>query len=238
MAIMLILAGIWSIYELNNIGVTAQNLIKENYQSIHAANTMLNALEGEDNGILFLLLGRWEEGRRLLSSSDSLFLSGFDVAKNNLTIPGEAAVVDSIRTRYAALKAIWEKPIVETYKERNIDWYFIEVHRAFQDAKSAVQALQILNNDTMYQTATVMENRANRAIMPGIIAMTAAVVLSLLFNFFINHYVVNPILRLNRGIRNHLDDHKPLEIEVETHDEIRELSNLILTLSARSARRD
>ena len=112
------------------------------------------------------------------------------------------------------------------------------MHRAFQDAKSAVQALQILNNDTMYQTATVMENRANRAIMPGIIAMTAAVVLSLLFNFFINHYVVNPILRLNRGIRNHLDDHKPLEIEVETHDEIRELSNLILTLSARSARRD
>lgn len=234
LALMLILAGIWSIYELNSIGKSAHRLLKENYQSINAAQTMLEALERQDSAILLLLLGKWEEGRSILLSGDSLFIKGFEIAQNNLTIRGEKAYTDTIAARYRVYKNLWEKPIVSTYKEGNLDWYFDEVHQQFLTTKAAVNELMWLNNDTMYQTASRVEERANRAIMPGIVAMIAALVFSLLFNFFVNHYIVTPIIHINQSLKTFLENHQPVTVEIESNDELKELGNLIMTLSSRA----
>ncbi|MCB0260891.1 MAG: hypothetical protein KDH97_10145 [Calditrichaeota bacterium] len=234
LALMLALAGVWSIYELNTIGTSAHDMLKDNYQSVHAANTMLEALEREDSGILLLMLGKWEEGRRILDSGDSLFWSGFDIAQHNLTIPGEKRYIDIIREKYNNFKQVWEKPIVSTYKERNVDWYFENIHADFLAVKSAINDLRHINSETMYRTATSIKDRSNRAVMPGIIAITAALVFGSLFNFFINYYVVNPLLRINRALREYLQEGQPLDIEIETNDELKELSNLLNALSARA----
>lgn len=236
LALMLVLAGVWSIFELSNVGESAPKLLRENYQSINAAQTMLEALEREDSAILLLLLGKWKEGRAILTSGDSLFEESFQVAQNNLTIPGEKTITDSIAFRYKIYKGLWEKPIVSTAKEGNLDWYFGEVHRAFLQTKAAVNKLMHINSNTMYQTATRVKERANRAIMPGIVAMIAAVVFALLFNFFVNHYIVTPIIRINRSLDAFLKEQKPIDLEIESNDELKELGNLILTLSARAGK--
>lgn len=234
LALMLALAGVWSIYELNSIGTSAHDMLKDNYQSVHAANIMLEALEREDSGILLLMLGKWEEGRRIVASGDSLFRSGFDIARHNLTIPGENKYIDRIREKYDHFKQVWEKPIVSTYKERNVDWYFENIHADFLAAKAAINDLRHINSETMYRTATSIKDRSSRAVMPGIIAITAALVFGSLFNFFINYYVVNPLLRINRALRAYLQEGQPLDIEIETNDELKELSNLLNALSARA----
>lgn len=58
LALMLAIAGIWSIYELNSFGTSAEDLLDENYRSIKAAEMMLEALERQDSGILLLLFGK------------------------------------------------------------------------------------------------------------------------------------------------------------------------------------
>ena len=100
--------------------------------------------------------------------------------------------------------------------------------------KSAINDLRHINSETMYRTATSIKDRSNRAVMPGIIAITAALVFGSLFNFFINYYVVNPLLRINRALREYLQEGQPLDIEIETNDELKELSNLLNALSARA----
>ena len=86
LAVMLFIAGVWSIYELNSIGSSVPKLLDENYRSIHAAKKMIEALEREDSAVLLLLLGRWDEGRFLLNTADSLCIKNFDVAYTNITI--------------------------------------------------------------------------------------------------------------------------------------------------------
>jgi len=108
LALMLSIAGIWSIYELKTIGTSVQELLSDNYKSINAAKTMIEALEREDSGVLLLLLGDWPEGRRIISSADSLFEAAFKIAANNITVPGEQFYVDSIRTKYQAYKELWQ----------------------------------------------------------------------------------------------------------------------------------
>ncbi|MEZ4766265.1 MAG: hypothetical protein R3C26_24680 [Calditrichia bacterium] len=234
LTLMLFLAGAWSIYILNTTGTSAHSLLEDNYKSINAANVMLEVLEREDSGILLLMLGNWDEGRSIMAAADSLFWAGFNTASGNLTIPGEQVHLDSIRTRYRIFQSLWEKPIVSTAKERNVDWYFAEIHTAFLDCKTSVNHLREMNSKTMYQTSTHLKNRTKRAIMPGIIAMIAALIFALLFNFFINYYVVQPVSRINKAIREYLDNGTPVEVEVETHDEIGELRELVLTIIHRT----
>lgn len=227
LAIMLAAAGAWSIYELRTVGTSVQQLLDDNYKSISAAKTMIEALEREDSAVLLLMLGSWEEGRSIMDSADNLFQQGYKIAEENLTIQGEKSYVDDIRTKYDSYKSLWIKPIVGTVHERDLDWYSKEVHNAFLEVKVSIEKLMNLNDQVMYQTASHLKDRAHRAIMPGIVAIVSALIFSLIFNYFINYYIVGPIIRLTDGIREFLKTNKTFDPKIETKDEILGLANSI-----------
>ena len=230
LAFMLLIAGIWSIYELKTTGSSVQKLLDENYKSINAAAMMIEALEREDNAVLLLILGKWEEGRLIIVSGDSLFEQGFQVAKNNLTIPGEKGCVDSIQINYDKYKNLWQMPIVGTIKQGDLNWYLQTIHQSFLEVKSEVSRLSNLNADVMFATASEVQNKANRAMMPGIVAITAALVFSLLFSYLVNHYMVSPIVRITDRIRKFIDNKLPFEANIESNDELADLEDSIKTL--------
>jgi HAMP domain-containing protein len=221
---MLFIAGIWSIYELNAIGSHVPKMLTDNYQSIHAAKKMIEALEREDSAILLLLLGKWEEGRIILQNADSLFLANLTFANDNITIEGEQIHLDSIDTQYRRYKELWLRPIVGTQKQGSLEWYFQSVHHAFISTKICVEHLIDLNANSMYQMASNLDNRSNRAIMPGIIAIISSLVFTLIFNFLVHYYVVGPIIRIRTGIKKFKEKQIPFDVPIETRDELYELS--------------
>jgi methyl-accepting chemotaxis protein len=233
LATMLFLAGAWSIYELRTVGTSVQRLLDDNYKSIHAARVMIEALEREDSAVLLLLSGNWKEGREIIESADSSFQQGFDISQNNVTIPGEKDYVDEIRKAYSAYKGLWVKPIVGTDKERNLNWYFKELHQSFLGVKLAVERLMDLNHQAMYQTATHLKNRAHRAVIPGVVAILAALVFTLIFNYLVSYYLVSPIIRITEGIQRFLQTNEPFQIKVETNDEMQRLATSLQELVTR-----
>jgi len=224
---LLLAAGVWSIYELRSIGTSVQRLLDDNYKSIDAAKTMFEALERQDSGTLLLILGKWEAGRSIIKEADRSFAAAYEIARNNITIPGESVQVELIASRYAQYRAIWTKPIVGTDKEGDLTWYFNELHQAFRGTQAAVKELMAMNDRTMYATATDLKNRANRAAMPGIVAIIAAVLFSVMFSYFVNHYMVSPIVRMARGIEEYRRTGQPFTMRVDTHDEIAQLASAV-----------
>jgi len=233
LAIMLLIAGLISIHELTNIGNYVQKLLDDNYKSIEAAGTMLEALEREDSGILLLLMGKWEEGRKVIKEGDELFNKGFLSAKNNITIPGENKYVEKTDMDYDIYKKMWERPIVGTDKQGDFNWYYNESHQAFLQVKKSVKLLMEMNQDTMYKTGSELKNRAQRAVMPGIVAIIGAVVFTLMFSFFINHYFARPIVQITKGIEEYNSTGKEFTMTSETGDEMGRLINSIKNLLQR-----
>ena len=227
LAIMLFVAGIWSIYELNSIGSSVPKMLNENYQSIHAAKKMIESLEREDSAILLLLLGKWDEGRLILSKADSVFSNYFKLAYANITIIGEQTHLDTIKLGYQNYKNLWQRPIVGTKKEGNIEWYFQSIHNPFLSVKSSIEDLIALNDKTMYQMASRLENRSNRAIMPGIIAIISALVFTIVFNFLVNYFVVGPIIKITDRVKKFKENKTPYDVNIDTRDELFYLSNEI-----------
>lgn len=232
LSLMLLIAGVWSIRELSTIGTSVQKLLDDNYRSINAAKMMIEALEREDSATLLLLLGNWEEGRKIMNDADNVFQKELQIAENNITEPDEAVVVELIRSKYNVYKDLLKKPIVGTSKEGNLRWYFQGIHTAFLDVRSSVGELMALNDQAMYKTASDLKNRANRAITPGIVAIVAAVLFSLMFSYFVNYYMVSPILKISRGIEEFAKSGKPFDVRVETNDEIEELASAVYSLSS------
>lgn len=227
---MLAIAGGVSIYELRKIGSSVQALLDDNYRSINAAKEMIEALEREDSGMLLLLSGKWKEGRNTIQTANVNFKSALKTAENNLTITGEKALVEQIQEDYQKFSIMWDQPIVGTAYEGNLNWYFEDVHDAFKEVKASVQKLMSANDKVMYETASDLKNRARRAIMPGIIAIISAVLFTLLFNFFVNVYFVNPILSIIHSINSFLSNKKPVSVKVHSNDELADLSNSVSEL--------
>lgn len=231
LAVMLAVAGAYSIYELTSLSTSVQKLLDDNYKSINAAKHMIEALEREDSGILLLLSGKWKEGRATIVDADKNFEKALGVASGNLTVPGEKGFTDTIRNVYKAYRANWDGPIVGTAYEGNLNWYFEKVHRDFIRVKAAVEDLMTLNDTTMYETASALKGRAHRTVMPGIVAISTAVVFAVIFNFFVNLYVVNPIISMIKSIQSFLQTGEPIKVSIDTKDELHELAMSIANLS-------
>ncbi|MBU1013760.1 MAG: hypothetical protein KKG99_12210 [Bacteroidetes bacterium] len=227
---MLVIAGIVSIYEFSRLSKSVTALIDDNYKTIEASKTMLEALEREDSGILLLLSGHWKKGREILDSADSLFLAAFNIAKNNITETNEDKYIEQIDQSYLRFKERWEPPIVGTAKENSIDWYFTDLHNYFLAAKNDVRALMILNQESMYQESTKLKEKARRAIMPGIVAIIASLVFLVMFNFFISRYYVKPIVDIIQSLKRHTSQTQSFEAGIVTKDEFKELEKEIQSL--------
>lgn len=227
LSLMLFTAGLWSIYELNLISTSVQKILDDNYQSIHAAKVMKEAVEREDSAILLLLLGKWKEGRSIMNSADSLFNEKLEFASMNCTISGEVEHLKKIKQKYSTFKNLWERPIVDTGKEGNINWYFSEVHPMFLSVKESVNELINLNDKIMYETALELKNRSQRSIIPGIVAIVSALVFTMIFSYLVNYYIVSPIIKITDRTNKFKEKRVPFEVDIETKDEIFHLAEAI-----------
>lgn len=227
---MLAVAGTISIVEFRWLSNSVHGLIQDNYKSIEASKTMIEALEREDSGILLLMLGEWEHGREILTSADSLFMSAFETAKNNLTESNEEKYIKKIETAYQTYKSSWERPIINTDKQGNISWYKDDIHKKFTNTKLAVNELMSLNQTSMYKEASELKDKSKRAIMPGIVSIIAALVFSLILNFFITRFFVRPITELADAVKNYKISQKRFKTYITSDDEIKKLEEAISDL--------
>ena len=93
-----------------------------------------------------------------------------------------------------------------------MEWYIRDLHGALLDVRSSLNDLLESNSEIMYCTATGLRNRSSRSIMPWIIAVAASLVFVLIFNYFVNFYVVSPLVRLRDGVNRFIERRIPFAV--------------------------
>lgn len=229
-------AGIISIIEFRWLSNSVHGLIQDNYKSVEASKTMIGAIERENSGILLLMLGEWETGRKIIDSSDIFFLAALETAKNNITEPDEERYIDNIESAYSNFKEKWGRPIVDIYKDVDISWYNNEIHQSFLNTRNAIESLMTLNQTALYNDASELKEKSKRAMMPGIVSIISALILSALLNFFITRYFVRPISKLAEAVNDFQMGQNKLQSDIRSDDEIKKLETAINDLIHRLAK--
>ena len=228
LASMLFISGAISIFELTKLGKSVKGLIYDNYRSIDYSRDMLDALEQQEYAILLYMVNKNEDALRTFRIANDLFEQNIELAKTNLTQEGELTFVDSVRIHYYSF-----------YRNANdfinggdfrIDYYVSEIQPKLHSTSEQVKNLITVNQEALYKSAIQLESSAQRAIMPGLIVILTSLIFTFVFTYLVHHYFVSPIIRLTKGINDYVKYRKPLDVPLETRDEIWKLKESIVKL--------
>jgi len=188
---------------------------------------MTESIEKCNNGILLILVGKLDEGRKIIDKADSVFNNNLKVAREHINQDGEDSIVNSIDTLFISYRKVWLRPLTGKPDENKLDWYFKTANKTFSALSQKIESLSEMNSRSIYTTTSLLKNRAKRAVMPGIVAIIAALVFSIIFNYFINYYFVSPIIKISKGVNDYTAYGIPFKVNIETNDELLDLKNSV-----------
>lgn len=228
LASMLFISGAISVFELTKLGKSIKGLIHDNYKSIDYSRSMLDALDEQENALLFKISGDSIHSRQQFSKADKILRTNLDSASNNLNLVSEHQQVDSVRVSYEKFYAC----AAANFNDVNfsINSYISVTNPLLIEVNEHVKNLITINQQDLSKSAAFLETSAQRASLPGLIVIITSLIFTLIFTYLVHHYFVSPILRLTKGINDFIKFRKPFEVPLETKDEFYKLKESIVNL--------
>jgi HAMP domain-containing protein len=232
--LMLIVAGTWSYMRFSTLSEGIGVLLDENDRSIQAANEMTVALERMDSAILIRSIGHENKAASILKTAESTFDTAFGLARGNVTLDGEEAILDSIKVAYEGYRS----SITAHAQRGTIELYYDELYPAFLTTMHAIDRLRIVNQDEMYSEALQIADQSYRATLPGLVLVVAAILFTVLFAWLLSEYTVKPLRKLVHSVELWRSTGQYRRPDIHTGDEIQELADNLDMVDHAAARRE
>jgi len=185
---------------------------------------MVEAIERQDSAILMIINGQSAEGRKTFRENEQDFYKWLARAEDNITIEGEAAIIQRIGEDYANFINTFDEffHIVDSEK-----WFYYteEILPLFEKLKVEIRNLRTLNQNTMVNAQKRADTRASSAIISTGIISLGAILVAVLFGLYLSNQIIKPIKELERAIIKVASRNFSQKIEVTSHDEIGELAS-------------
>jgi NtrC-family two-component system sensor histidine kinase KinB len=235
------LVVVWAVVNLVSLGRASDAILRENYRSILAAENMLSALERQDSAVLLILMGDAAQGETLFRDGDATFLQWLARAKDNVTVPGEAALLKSLEADYVKYRTMLAGLSVRLASRRSAPAlerkaYWDRIYPLFAGVRRACVQLRTLNEQTMYDASRRAARIATRAIWSTIFVAALALVLALGFSFLLADRISSPLGRFMEASRRIAGGDYQVQVPVETEDELGRLAAEFNRMTAQLAR--
>ncbi len=227
--VLMIIVFIWSLVNLLDLGKASEAILRENYKSILAAENMVYAIERQDSATLLLLLGYEDQGWKQFRESEGLFFQWLGRAKDNITVEGEAGIVQAIEKEYSTyLNHIADlKPVNRSNLQRTATFYHEIILPSFNAVRNACIHLREINQETMFKASEKARHFAKRAIWSMILIGGAAIGFGLGFSLILSNLLVRPVQRMMEATQKVSDGNYDIEIPISSSDELGGLSNAL-----------
>ena len=230
LSLALILAvGGWGITNLRRLGRASEAILKENYNSILAAENTIDALERQDSAILLFLLENRVRGSQQFQNNQIEFLKWLGRAEGNITIPGEAEIVASIESAYqdylSAFAQIQQQDNVTT------EDYYQTIVPIFGQIRNRSERLRNINQSAMEAASANAQQVAGRAILSMEIAGITAAAMGLGFSLLLTRRIVKPLTEMTTATGKIAQGEYDIALQVKSEDELGILAREITTMS-------
>lgn len=229
LAVVLFFSGVISIFEFSRMNNYVSELVADNVKSINTARNLL-ALTEKYNLTLMFGIGEPDEEQGVLHAiGDDSFTMSFNNISETFISPLERNAADSVRYAYTAYmqivneaEDIWQ----QEYMVRR-EWFFERLQPVYMKLSDYIQQLTFISQDALIQNSQTLEDSFYRSLMPAVISVIMGILLLMLFNYFLNAYMINPILKITKGIRQYTQFGRSYDVKVENDDEIAELNKSV-----------
>ncbi len=229
----LLLSGVISVFEMTRMATSISGLLSDNVKSMDAAKAMERLLYKQNKYVYDWAENNIDFRISELMADTASFEKQRQLASNNITVKGEDTLINKLQQAYSSYKKVLDSlSVVKNFSEsERKNWYSVSYRGSFYPLANTIMALMDINQEALAANSSRLEKNYYRMIMPGIIAISAGILLIIFFNYFLNRYIVAPILRIKKGINAFLSSRVPYSVKVDTQDEIDKLNEQVKTLT-------
>lgn len=235
LAVALALVGVISIGSVRTLGHATDEILKDNYRSVLAAQRMKEAAERLDSAALFRVAGRPERADAQAAPHRTTFEAELAVQEGNVTEPGEAEATAQLRQAWDAYRDAFGR--FERLAERQAlaATYFDGLEPGFQRVKAAAQEVLDLNQDAMVRRSERARAQARRLIGLVIAATLAGLLAGSLLASGLTTRIVRPVTVLALAAQRIAKGDLAARARVAGQDEIAALASEFNAMADRLA---
>ena len=226
---LIIAVGSWGITNLRRLGKASEAILKENYNSILAAENTIEALERQDSAILLFLLENRDRGSQQFQNNQIEFLKWLGRAEGNITISGEAEIINSIEDAYQDyLRAF------STLQQQNnptTEEYYETIVPIFEQIYDRSTRLRNVNQSAMEAASANAQQISSQAIWSMAIAGATAAGIGLGFSLLLTRRIVRPLTEMTTATEKIASGDYDIALQVKSKDELGMLAREITTMS-------
>lgn len=189
--------GIVSVLTVGVLGETAENILRDNYRSVLAAQRMKESAERMDSAALFIVAGAANEASEQILRHRPLFEQELLAQEDNLTELDEGAVTGRLRSAWheyqQAFDAFAARPSAGAY--------FGDLQPRFSVLKAAADEVLALNQDAMVRKSDNAREGARSAERVVVGASITALLLGIAASVSITSRVLRPLDNLALVVR-------------------------------------
>jgi len=220
-------AGFWSIYNFYTLGTTVGTILRENYQSVLAAENMVKALERQENALLVRSEGEETSSAGGFEENKELFFTWYDMAVRSISVAEQQPTLDSIQTVYRqyALRADSMNARIDQGAFNEAKHYYYETVRPVSDTlRELCFTLFKYNQAAMFNAEARTHTIANQIAVGTMMASIVTLVLSILATVWLSRSLITPAEKLTETVKQIGKGKLDLKIDVLSNDEIGHLS--------------
>lgn len=199
--VLMVLILAWAMFMMLRLGRASESILRENYRSIQAAEHMIDAIERQDSAVLLYLLGYREQGLREFRENETAFLQWLGRARDNITVPGEKEIIDSIELNYT--RYLGEVANLHlrgaSGQPGGVNLYHESILPVFRSTRDTCIKLREINHETMYAAS----NRASRLALQAVLSMSVigslSIIIGIIFSFFLSRLISRPVTELKKA---------------------------------------
>ncbi|MGB3788591.1 MAG: ATP-binding protein [Phormidesmis sp.] len=229
---LVVLVGSWGIFNLWRLGQASEDILQENYRSIRAADSMIDALERQDSATLILLIDEdANAGRTLFREYEVQFLQWLSRAKDNVTLPNEAETLSQLESAYKEYLLSVDQLVA--LSESEIGEYEQAVRPAFQSVRDSATELRELNQAAMIEASERAADTSRQAIASVAIAGLSAAAIGFVISWILSRNLVQPIKAIRGATEKIASGDYDIQLDIASQDELGQLADEINIMSQR-----
>ncbi|MBQ1168502.1 MAG: hypothetical protein IIU16_05760 [Bacteroidales bacterium] len=244
-AFILFFSSIVSLYEFTRMNRVLTEQIDDNVNSVNIGRDLIMLTEDYNLEVLNAI-SDYEGGEGALASGqihpaqNQKFVEEFSQTMEEMrqsftgrTTFSEKNYADSVLLAYTAyMQVLGEgRDIVQEDNDTRQEWYFERLQPFYLKLRNYIQSLTNASQEALIENSKKVDATFYRSITPAIASVVVGLLLVLLFNYFINFYLINPLIRISRGIQGYRSYKKNYNVEVDNNgDELDQLNNNVRDL--------
>lgn len=228
--------SIWAINNFNKLSGSIENIMRDNYRSIEAAQNMVVALERQDSAQLAHMFSKDEAATEIYRENEIEFLKWLSRAEDNITEPGEKDNLASINELYNTYldKSTILMDMQTTDDANNArTYYYREVLPLFEKTKEECREIQNLNQQGMVVRKDKARATSINASFSTIIISLVTIIAGLTLAIYLTNKIVNPIYNLIDKIRRISEGDYSQQLDISGDDEIAKLAGEFNLMTAK-----